>query len=321
MKSRRSTLLPLLSLLWLSLLATGCYQDVGATPQPAAVTIAGATTMLPVLETLAASFNQEHPNVLFDIRGGGSALGEERVERGEIDIAASTLMPADVPGSEGDPDTSTADLPPVRTPIGLDGIAIVVNRRNPVQALSVLQVRDLFSGHALRWSDVANAGADGENPAEGEGDAAEADLADQSQDEVLLVSREDGSGTRALFEERVMGDEMVSLTAVVMPSSGDVADYVAKHTQAIGYVSRAYVDDASSPASGSNVSAGDDLRVVALEDLLPTAETVGDQTYFLTQPLFLVTAEEPSGWTRAFIDFALSPSGQEIVDRFHARIR
>jgi len=274
-----------------------------ATPQPVTLTIGGSTAMQPVLASLTDAFSREHANIIFDIRGGGSTLGEARVLAQEIDIAASTLLPDSMRSA----DEVTVDQPPdqpeastdslVHTPIGLDGIAIVVNEQNTVESLTIQELRDLFNGRTLDWTGVGGVG-----------------------DEVLLVSREDGSGTRGLFEERIMGDEAVSLTAVVMPSSADVIDYVAKHPLAVGYVSEAY-GDAPDTGSRSDGNAGEDIRIVGIEGRFPDAELDSDQPYFLTRPLFLVTDGEPIGWSRQFIDFVLGPSGQEIVDQYHTRIR
>jgi phosphate transport system substrate-binding protein len=265
-----------------------------ATPAPVNITIVGATAMQPVLFELTAEYSRQHPHVRFDVRGGGSTIGEEWVTNGQAQLAASTLIEGDAavvrrPGS--------GRL--FRTPIGLDGLAIVVHPTNPVLDLAVADLRALYSGRLLDWSEVGG-----------------------ESGEVLLVSREDGSGSRILFERRVMGDEPVSLTAVVMPTSTDVVAYVARNPQAIGYVSRAYVTDALPGATERGEEAlASRVRVVAVEGQLPTASSLKEQNYGLTQPLFLISRGEPQGQVRAFIDFVLSPSGQAIVERYHARVR
>ena len=63
------------------------------------------------------------------------------------------------------------------------------------------------------------------------------------------------------------------------------------------------------------------MQVAALDGVLPSDETVRDQSYPLIQPLYLVTNGPPQGWARQFIDFALSPAGQAIVDRYHTPVR
>jgi phosphate transport system substrate-binding protein len=282
---------------WLTvglLVLAGCAQVMVATPAPVNITIVGATAMQPTLFELTAEYSRQHPHVRFDVRGGGSTIGEELVTNGQAQLAASTLLEGDAavtsrPGS--------GRL--IRTPIGIDGLAIVVHPTNPVLDLTLADLRALYSGRLLDWSEVGG-----------------------ESGEVLLVSREDGSGSRILFERRVMGDEPVSLTAVVMPTSTDVVAYVARNPQAIGYVSRAYVVDALPGATerGEETPASR-VRVVAVEGQLPTVSSLREQNYVLTQPLFLISRGEPQGQVRAFIDFVLSPSGQAIVERYHARVR
>jgi len=239
--------------------------------------------MGPVLRELTAAYSKRHPNVLFAIRGGGSILGERWLENRRIDLAASTNFP-----NEAEPSATT-----MRIPIGLDGIAIVVHPDNPVSALTLAQLRDLYSGRLLDWQDVGGKAGD-----------------------VLLVSREDGSATRMLFEARVMDEEGVTLTAVVMPTSEDVVGYVAEHPNAIGYVSRAYV---MSDEAEQEQAIG--VNVVAVESRLPTKEEIAAQSYYLSRPIFLLRRKDDAARLQPFIDFVLSPAGQEIVAHFHVPIR
>jgi phosphate transport system substrate-binding protein len=142
-----------------------------------------------------------------------------------------------------------------------------------------------------------------------------------SEAEVVLVSREDGSGARKLFEDRVMEDKAVSLTAVVMPTSRDVVEYIGKTPNAIGYVSRGLVADALRANNVATATPEPDLRVVPINGVLPTLDALRDQSYPLIQPLYLVSMGEPRGWTRQFVDFVLSPAGQAIVRRYHLPVR
>uniref|UniRef100_A0A540VBM4 Phosphate ABC transporter substrate-binding protein n=1 Tax=Litorilinea aerophila TaxID=1204385 RepID=A0A540VBM4_9CHLR len=282
---------------------TACSQLAVATPRPTTITIAGATAMHPVLRALTAAFNQQHPSTLFVIRGGGSTLGEQQVASGQVDLAASTLWPAQESPGNGSSPRPASRL--TRIPIGLDGIAVVVHPSNRVEGLTMTQLQEIYSGRILDWQEVGGTPGD-----------------------ILLVSREDGSGTRRAFEERVMGDEPVSLTAVVMPTSQDVVEFVAKTPQAIGYVSLAYVPAPGEPGSGTPEAVETPtpatlrpLRVLPIDGVWPTPTSLRDQSYPLLQPLYLVSRGEPRGNVRQFVDFVLSPAGQEIVGRFHLPVR
>jgi phosphate transport system substrate-binding protein len=279
-----------------ALALTACEQAVVATPTPVIITITGSTSMEPVLYELTTAYGRRHPEVRFDLRGGGSTLGEERVQARQADLAASTLT-----GREALTSTVAAGRRSlVRIPIGIDGLAIVVHASNVITSLTTAEVRALYSGQILDWAELGS-----------------------ESGEVLLVSREDGSGSRTTFERRIMGDEAVSLTAVVMPSSADVVAYVARNPQAIGYVSRAHLVDAldDRTAPPGTPTAASAVRMVPLDGELPTPAALREERYGLTQPLLLVSVREPQGPVRDFVDFVLSPAGQAIVERYHARVR
>ena len=284
----------------LALVSAGCEGAAVATPPPVTITIGGSSAMGPVLRALTEAYSRQHPNVLFTIRGGGSTLGEEAIRSRRYDIVASTLFPPDP--AAGRP-TPPGDEQLVRTPIGLNGIAVIVHSSNNVDELSLVQLRDLYEGRVLDWQSLGS-----------------------DVGEVVIVSREDGSGARLLFEERVMGDERVSLTAVVMPTSEDVVDFVAKNPAALAYVSRSHVVDWIPGEEAAGDEEGDapmpaPVKVVRVEGQYPTRDAIAGQEYALTQPLYLITNGAPGGRIRQFIDFVLSPAGQAIVARYHAPIR
>ncbi len=289
-------------LLWLCLLPlwAGCTAAAVATPQPVLITIAGSTAMNPVLQELSDAFARRHPNVLFTIRGGGSTLGEEQLTEGRIDLAASTLFP---------PATPLPGAPRLmRIPIGVDGLAVIVHAANPVTDLTLDQLRQVYNGEILDWSEL------GGEPGE-----------------IELISREDGSGSRIFFEERVMQGEAVSLTAVVMPTSRDVVEYIAKTPLAIGYVSRGLVMSSAAGVSSAPGSAATmtspvtpvamRVHVVAVDGVTPTLNALRSQEYTLIQPLYLIRRSQPRDAVRQFIDFVLSPAGQGIVARYHLPVR
>ena len=307
-------------LLSLLILITGCSSAAVATPRPVLITIGGATALEPVLQELTAEFTRRHPNVLFTLRGGGSTLGEEMALSRRVDLGASALFPSSEP--------IAAQRSLTRIPIGVDGLAIVVHSSNEVPELTKEQLQGLFGGEMLDGGEVGSTAG-----------------------EIVLVSREDGSGSRKLFEDEVMQGEPVSLTAVVMPTSRDVVEYIAKTPNAIGYVSRALVMSQSGsvatatptpsqsatgiitegiPGSitgnitGTMTATPDPalrVRVVPVDGVLPTLSALRDRSYPLIQPLYLVSRGQTWGTVRQFVDFVLSPAGQTIVRRFHLPVR
>jgi phosphate transport system substrate-binding protein len=241
-------------------------------PTPVYLKAAGSTTMMPLMKDLAAAFHERQPWVTVDINGGGSALGREVAAAGQVDMGLTSWLP------DGPPAGLQA------TVVARDGIALIVHPTNPITGLTLIQVHDLFFGSAFDWRAVGGPSSP-----------------------VQVVSREDGSGTRATFETLVMQGERVTPTALVMPNSQAVVDYVARDPRAVGYVSMGYVNG--------------EVRVVAVEGLLPTPQSVSRGEYHLTRDLVILSRPGASAPVRAFLDFALSPAGQAIVGQHYGRVR
>lgn len=258
------------------------------TPTPVTLTIAGSTEMRPLLTDLAAAYSEINPHLHVSLRGGGSQLGEQWLASGRADIAASAA---------GYPDTDLpADL--VRILIGVDAIALIVHNDNPVEALTLEQIRDLFRGRALNWQNVGGRAAN-----------------------VLLVSREDGSAIRALFEERVMGEERVNLTAVVMSTGSEVIEYVAAHRAAIGYVSYAFLAQNGDPAAQRPDSGVQEVKALSVDGKMPFGPDLVDYQYPLVRPLYLLIRQNGAEAILEIIDFTLGEAGQNIVARYHIPVR
>lgn len=253
-----------------SWLLSGC----GEVESPEAVYLraAGSTAAVPLVEKLAQAYAQNRPNVTIEISGGGSSLGLEKVRDGEVDIGMSSWL------TDGEVGTLQA------TVFARDGLALVVHPSNKLAGLTLLQARDLFSGRIVRWEEIGGSGSD-----------------------VQPISREDGSGDREAFETMVMGDRKVTLSAIVMPSSRAVVEYVAAHQNAIGYVSMGY--------------AGGQVKVLAVEGLLPTPENVSSGEYHLTRDLVLLTRPDAPAEVGEFVQFALSLQGQAVVGAKYGRVR
>lgn len=240
-------------------------------PEPVRFTVAGSTAMIPLLTELAGAYHVHFPQVSIVVEGGGSRLGLARLKDGQVALGASSWLPAD------------EEKTVWSAPVAIDGIAVIVHPDNPVTALTLAQLREVFSGRLWDWAELGGTG------------------------EVQVISREEGSGTRAAFETRVMESQRVTPTALVMPNSEAVADYVATHPGAIGYVSTGYLSEK--------------IKALAVEGVMPTPKTVSDGTYHLARPLFLIASEEPTGAPRSFVDFVLGSEGQRIVSQWYGRVR
>jgi phosphate transport system substrate-binding protein len=160
--------------------------------------------------------------------------------------------------------------------IARDGLAVVVNRENVVAQLSNEQLRAIFAGRVTNWKDVG--GKDGP---------------------IWPITREEGSGTRESFVRLVMGDERISRRALTQESNGAVKGLVKWDPAAIGYMSLGLV--------------GEELKTVAVEGVPPTSANVLSGRYHLVRPLLFVTKGDITVAAQAFVDFVLSPEGQDLL--------
>jgi len=235
-----------------------------------ALSLAGSTSVQPVAEALAEAYMGQNPDVMIDVQGGGSSVGVTSAGEGTADIGMA---------SRDIKDDELAQFPDLQViTIAHDGIAVVVNPEVALAALSLEQVRGIFAGEITNFSEVG--GPDGA---------------------IVVVSREEGSGTRSAFEELVMGEEsVITEHAILQQSNGAIRTAVAETNNAIGYLSFGYVDES--------------VRVVAVEGVEPTVENVVNGSYLIVRLFNLVTNGAPGGMAQGFLDFILSSDGQALIE-------
>jgi len=261
--SRRWVLLILTGVLGFSLALVGCGKELSGT-----ITEAGSTTVQPLAELLADEYMQKHPDVQVTIGGGGTAQGITSVNTGLVDIgAASRELKADDPQL-------------VKHLLARDGIAIITSPDNPVDGLTKDEIRQIFGGIIKNWSAVG-----GPNAA------------------IRVIVREEGSGTRAAFEEMVMAKPepavQITSTALQQNTNVGVKTYVAGNEYAIGFISFGYIDNT--------------VKALAIDGVEATEENAKNGIYPIVRPLYFLTKEAPTGLVKQFIDFCLSAEGQATV--------
>lgn len=276
MESTKKNILLVVSLLLIVTLLAAC----GGTSTPGApvsdpsadnstISISGSTTVQPLAEKLAEAFMTENTGVRIDVQGGGSSVGVKAAGEGTSDIGMASR---EIKESE------IAEFPNMKIfVIARDGIAIVAHPDIPVGDLTVEPVRDIFSGKVTNWKDL---GGEDQN--------------------IIVVSREEGSGTRGAFEEMVMGeDALIAATAILQPSNGSVRTTVSTTPNSIGYISFGYLDDT--------------VKSISIDGVAPTEPNAADGSYPIVRPLNMLTNGEPDGAVKAFLDFILSDAGQKLV--------
>jgi phosphate transport system substrate-binding protein len=163
--------------------------------------------------------------------------------------------------------------------VGKDSVAIVVHRSNTINELTLEQAAQIFSGEITNWEDVGGANA-----------------------AIRVLTREEGSGTRETFEKYVMTpfNKEVAGKASVKGSNGEVRATVSSDARSMGYLSPGYVDNT--------------MNAITVGGIEATVANVLSGDYPIQRSLYLITKGEPSTLEQAFIDFVLSPEGQEVVE-------
>jgi hypothetical protein len=165
-------------------------------------------------------------------------------------------------------------------PVAWDGLAIVVHPDNPLTHLSRAEAQAIFSGRQTNWPDGRP---------------------------ITLYSREQESDGRLLLNERVMAEQRLAITAVILSDDGAMATAVADDPQAIGYLMFGALDDS--------------VKAVAIDNQPPTANAAAAQNYPLAVPLYFVSRQEPTGELRALLAWLQSPAGQARLGEKYGRIR
>jgi phosphate transport system substrate-binding protein len=250
-------------------------------PEPAPaedkLSLAGSTTVQPLAEVLGEAYMAMNPNVVIEVQGGGSSVGVTSAGEDTVDIGMASR---EIKSSEFD----TFPALQVFT-IARDGIAIVTNPGTELPSLSVEQVRNIFAGEITDFSEVGGPNAP-----------------------ITVVSREEGSGTRAAFEDLVMKykdaagekqEDLITENALLQQSNGQVRTTVSTTPDSIGYLSFGFLDDSTSP--------------VDIDGVAPTVDNVKAGDYPISRPLNMLTNAAPNALAQAFLDFVLSDAGQDIV--------
>jgi phosphate transport system substrate-binding protein len=161
--------------------------------------------------------------------------------------------------------------------VARDGIAVIVHATNPLRALSLEQLRAIYTGTIRSWRALGGIDAP-----------------------ITVITREDGSGTRDAFEHLVLATtQSIDAHALVTAYSGGLRKMVAEDPRAIGYVTFSQVDE--------------HVRALSIEGVMPSEQTIASGQYRLQRPFLFVTRGAVTGAAKHFIDFVLSPRGQQLA--------
>jgi phosphate transport system substrate-binding protein len=228
---------------------------------------------------IEATFPGDAGPKAIDVRAHGSSTGFTDLAAGKCDIAMSSrrVKPEEVTVLSSLGDMTSAASEHV---VGLDGVAVIVNRANGLGSLTREQLQRVFAGEITDWKQLqGSAGA------------------------VHVYRRDDKSGTTDTFKSLVMGNRPFVASGAVFEDSRQLAEKVGNDSFGIGFVGLPYIGAAKAVA----------VSETGAKALLPTRLTVATEDYPLSRRLFLYAPANPAPMVRSFIEFALSKAGQDIV--------
>jgi phosphate transport system substrate-binding protein len=246
----------------------------------------GSDTLVNVAQAWAEAYQLVDPAVVVAVSGGGSGTGIAALINGTVDLANSSRAMKDKEVQQA----RDAGQDPVQHIVGYDALAVYLHADNPAESLSLDQLAQIYGdgGTYLSWTDLG------------------LEVPGCKNQEIVVVSRQNNSGTYAYFRETVLGKEGdFRLGTRDMHGSKDVVDLVENTPCAIGYSGLAYTTDHVKLAC---IKTADDADCV-----IPTVATASDGSYPIARPLFMYTNGQPEGVVGAYLDWIKSDEGQCII--------
>ena len=240
------------------------------------IVIKGSDTLgAKLVPQLAEQFKAQNAGATFDIAAEGSTTGFAALIDGTAQIGMASRPAKTTEISEG----AAKGVQLKETVVAYDGVAVIVNEKNPIKALTRKQVEQIFTGDTADWSALGGSGG-----------------------KMSVYTRNTSSGTYSEFKELAMKKRDYAPSSQKLAGNEQIAAEVGKNANGVGYVGLAYTKGAG-------------IKVMPIDGALPTIETVQTKTYPYSRPTFFYTNGEPAGLAKMFIEFTLSPAGQKIVDQ------
>lgn len=257
---------------------SGNQPDTAATQK---LTIVGSDTMVELVGKLADAYMQEHPDAKITVNGGGSGPGIQALISGSSDICSASRPLKDSEKAAA----KAKGFDAIEQTVAFDGISIVVNPRNPLNEVTLDQLKQMYTGKVTDWKQVGGAAGP-----------------------IQLLSRESSSGTYQFFQEHVLNKEKYAKAMMSLTATTAIINTTAKDAGSIGYAGLGYADGAKDRIKILKVKKDDKSPAVE-----PSEATVLDKTYPISRPLFFYTHGEATGASKAFLEYVMSDKGQQIV--------
>ncbi|AAS96949.1 phosphate ABC transporter substrate-binding protein [Nitratidesulfovibrio vulgaris] len=236
------------------------------------IVVKGSTTVLPIMQKAAEAYMKKTPGVEIEISGGGSGNGIKALIDGTLDICMSSrkIKDKEVEAAKANGREAVEHI------VALDAILPIVNKGNPVDNLTIDQLRAIYEGKITNWKEVGG-----------------------KDEAIVVISRDTSSGTYESWQHFVMKDAKVFPGALLQASSGAVLQAVSKNSKAISYDGIGYVNDT--------------VKATKVNGVTGSAATAKDGSYAMARDLQIYTPGQPQGAVKNFIDFMKSAEGQALV--------
>jgi phosphate transport system substrate-binding protein len=273
-----------------TLLLAGCGGKGGADGgKKQTIANIGSDTMVNLAIAWADAYSKVEPTVSVEVNGGGSGQGVAALINGSCDIANCSRKFEEK--EIADFDAKHPGKEPKEFMVGYDALSVFVHKDNPMTEISIEELQQMYmnGGKIAKWPDLGVSNIPG---AKG--------------DEIILVSRQNNSGTYHYFREAIVGKKNeMRLGTVDMNGSKDVVDLIAKTPNAIGFSGMGYTTPA---VKHLKISKKKGEKAVE-----PTIATTLDKSYPIARPMFMYTAGDPSPEVKKYLDWIASEAGQKIV--------
>ncbi len=229
--------------------------------------IAGGTAHIPVMNDAAKRIMRANPKIRISVAAGGSGVGVQKVGEGLVDI-----------GNTGRPlsDEEVARYGLQSFAFAIDGVAVVLHPKNPLVNLTAAQIQEIFSGQITNWKSLGGRDAG-----------------------IHLYTRDEASGTREVFWEKLLKKSAIAETANVVASNGAMKSALAGDPDGIGYVSIGHIDAT--------------VKAPTLDGIAPTQDNARSGKYPIVRKLYMNTKGAPQGLAAAFITYVMGPEGVKMT--------
>lgn len=260
-------------LLLSGLFLAGCGSNKGAESSTAksdeqvSIVAVGSTALQPLVESAQEQFVAKNANYQITVQGGGSGTGLSQVMNGSVQIGNSDVFAEEKDGIDA------SKL--VDHQVAVVGMAPVVNPNVGVKDVTQAQLIDIFTGKVTNWQELGG-----------------------KDQEIVVVNRAAGSGTRATFEKWGLNGAK-TIQAQEQDSSGTVKKIVSTTPGAISYLALSYIDDS--------------LQALSVDGVEPTAENIETNDWKIWSYEHMYTNGKPNKQLKAFLDYMVSDEVQDSL--------